>query len=338
MKKTSMILLATAVCLSFLIPANALAEQPDVLAQVGDVKITRDEVLAAAASQLAEIRQQEYDAIKGALDGIVDQTLLAKQAEKEGITLEEYFDKYIEKVIKEPTDQEVNDFYEKFKSRLRGQTLEAARPQIVARLRQVEGQKIYSQIMTGLKSATKVSVFLDPPRVAVTAGDNPTWGPKDAPVTIIEFSDYQCPYCGRAEKEAVAQVKENYKGKVRIVFRDFPLAFHKDSEKAHEAAACAGEQDKFWEMHDKLFANARALGIDKLYGYATEIGLDGEKFKACLDSGKTAAAIQQDLADGASFGVTGTPAFFINGRFISGAQPYSVFSEIIDDELARAGK
>ncbi|MDQ7008412.1 MAG: thioredoxin domain-containing protein [Acidobacteriota bacterium] len=310
------------------------AGQPEVLARVGGQEITKTQVLEAAASQLAELRQKEYDILKGALDQVIDEMLLNEAATKKGQTLEEFINAEIESKAGQPTDQEIQDFYNKYKSRLGGKTLEQARPQIVQRLGLMKKQELFNEIISRLRKAAEVAVFLDPPRVKVAEAGNPAWGPKDAPVTIIEFSDFECPYCARAEK-TIDQIKEKYAGKVRIVFRDFPLSFHRHAQKAHEAAACAGDQDKYWEMHKLLFDNQKALAPEQLVSYASQIGLDMDKFKACLDSGSKAEEIAADQKAGAAAGVSGTPAFFINGRFLSGAQPFEAFAQIIDEELAR---
>ncbi|MGC9057543.1 MAG: thioredoxin domain-containing protein [Candidatus Micrarchaeia archaeon] len=160
-------------------------------------------------------------------------------------------------------------------------------------------------------------------------------GDPNAPVTIVEFSDFQCPYCTRFYRETYGQINENYikTGKVKLVYRHFPLSFHENSEKAAEAAECAAEQGKFWEMHDKLFENNNALDINSLKKYAVDIGLDSQKFNECLDSGKTAEIVRKDFNDGTAAGVSGTPTFFVNGLSIVGAQPYSVFSNAIEQEL-----
>lgn len=172
----------------------------------------------------------------------------------------------------------------------------------------------------------------DPDRVSLSTDDDPSFGPEDAPVTIIEFSDFQCPYCARAVP-TIKQIIEEYGDNVRIVFRDFPLSFHKDAQKAAEAAECADDQGKFWEMHDKIFENQNAMGVDDLKQYAENLGLDTEEFDLCLDSDKYAEEVQNDLRDGQKVGVTGTPAFFVNGIKISGAKPFSEFKQVIDQEL-----
>ncbi len=204
-------------------------------------------------------------------------------------------------------------------------------------------------------------------KVAVVSGDGPVKGSPDAPVTIIEFSDFQCPYCAKAvvgSQAALPQVYEQYikAGKVKLVFRNYPLPFHENAQKAAEAASCAAEQNKFWEYHDKLFANQTALSVDNLKQYAKNFGLDTNKFNDCLDSGKTTAQVQKEMTDGASYGVSGTPSFFVfkgslsvdpqyiqtqaqtgqyiidlgnSNAMIIGAQPFSVFQKIIEEELKK---
>ena len=170
-----------------------------------------------------------------------------------------------------------------------------------------------------------------------TAGRPERGGGVKAPVTIIEFSDYECPFCGRAEK-IVNQVMTTYGDRIRLVYRDFPLEMHQHARLASEAANCANAQGKFWEYHAKLFDNQTALSEEQLKSYAGELGLDKAKFETCLKEKPFKAAIDKDMTDGSKVGVNGTPAFFINGRMLSGAQPFDKFKEVIDDELANAKK
>ena len=174
------------------------------------------------------------------------------------------------------------------------------------------------------------------PTLQIGTDNNPILGSKDAKVTIVEFSDFQCPYCGRFYSESLPQIEENYvkTGKVKIVFRHFPLSFHPYAQKASEATECANEQGKFWEYHNKLFENQGALTITDLKQYATDLGLDATKFNACLDSGKMASEVQKDFNAGQQYGVSGTPAFFVNGVSIVGAQPYAAFQQLIEQQLA----
>ncbi len=187
-------------------------------------------------------------------------------------------------------------------------------------------------------SAGDVEIAGTVERVKVPAeGGANAKGSEDALVTIVAFSDFQCPFCGRVNPTIDRLVSEN-KGKVRVVFRHYPLPFHTDAPLAAQAAMAAGEQGKFWEMHDKMFANQRAIKREDLDKYAQEIGLDAGKFKAALDTSKFKQAVEDDTALGSRLGVQGTPHFFVNGRVLSGAQPYESFKEIVDDELARADK
>ena len=180
--------------------------------------------------------------------------------------------------------------------------------------------------------------MLEPPRVTLDiTDDEPAKGPEDAPIVLVEYSDFQCPYCARAQP-SVAQVLQTYGDKVRLVFRDFPLAMHDNAQLAAEAGQCAAEQGQFWEYHDVLFANARALAASDLQQYATDLGLDMIPFNSCLESGRHTNGVQADLASGQARGVSGTPAFFINGRLLSGAQPFSAFQKIIDEELEQSGQ
>lgn len=167
--------------------------------------------------------------------------------------------------------------------------------------------------------------------------DDAVKGSEDAPVTIVEFSDYECPFCARFATQTLPAIDEQYikTGKAKLIFRDFPLGFHANAQKAGEAAECAGEQGKYYEMHDKLFAEGVAGGVASFKQYAKELGLDEAKFNECLDSGKMASEVQKDLRDGEAAGVEGTPAFFINGKLVSGAQPFEVFKSIIEEELAK---
>ncbi len=177
------------------------------------------------------------------------------------------------------------------------------------------------------------------PTVEATVDDDPGQGPEDAAVTIIEFSDFQCPYCARFVTETLPLILENYGDQVRFVFRDFPLtSIHPYALKAAEAAECADDQDAFWEYHDLLFANQSALDVDSLKSYAAEVGLDTNAFDECLDSDKPMEEVRSDLEDGAAAGVRGTPAFFVNGTLVSGAQPYSEFESAIEAALADAGQ
>jgi protein-disulfide isomerase len=186
--------------------------------------------------------------------------------------------------------------------------------------------------------------------VEVSVDDDPSWGPEDAPVTIIEFSEFLCPYCQRFALQTLPQIKQNYEGKVRYVYRDF-IIHGETSTKISEAAECADDQGKFWEYHDKLWEEYNTLVthyqtvgeqaetgmsdlVTTLKGYASDLGLDTDTFNDCLDTGKLTTEVQKDSQDARTYGVGGTPGFFINGQQVSGAQPFSIFQQVIDAALA----
>lgn len=177
--------------------------------------------------------------------------------------------------------------------------------------------------------------------VNVSIDDDPIKGDKDAPVTIVEFSDYECPYCGRFFRDTFPQIEENYieTGKVKYVFRDFPLSFHQNAIPAANAAECVREQggdEMYFEYHDVLFQNQRAMDIASLKKYASEFNINQDKFSKCVDDEKYYDEINKDFRDGQSYGVTGTPGFFINGKKLSGALPYTVFEQAIEEALEEA--
>jgi protein-disulfide isomerase len=205
-------------------------------------------------------------------------------------------------------------------------------------VKQQKSREQLTAFVDQLKQKHGVQITLAPPnlpRVEVAAR-GPSRGPDNAAVTIVEFSDFQCPYCGRVTP-TVEKLMKDYDGKVRLVFRHFPLSFHPNAAKAAEAGACAADQGKFWQMHDKMFSNQQKLTVDDLKSFAKDIGLDQGKFDKCLDSGEKAQLVSADEKDGEQAGVTGTPAFFINGIFINGAVPYEQFKETVDRELKRKG-
>lgn len=177
-----------------------------------------------------------------------------------------------------------------------------------------------------------------PPQVVrydVPVDDDPSIGPEDAPITIIEFSDYECPFCQQWHKEVYDQLLEAYPDEIRLVYRDFPItSIHPNATSAAYAANCAREQDAFWEYHDKLFDTELGLNTEAYLEYASQLGIDTEAFSECLDSGRYEEEVQADFDFAANLGVRSTPTFFINGIAVVGAQPFEVFQQVIDQELA----
>jgi len=325
--------LALALGLAAAAPGQEKAAPP-VAAIVAGKPIEVSEVDDLVRSQLMDLRAREHQLRSQALDALVTQALLEKEAEARGMTPEALHKAEVEdKAL--VTDADAKSYYEANKARF-GATSEAdALRQVKAGLgqqRQTERRAAFSR---DLRKKYEVKVLLEPYRVPVEVGAAPVRGNPGAPVTVVEFSDFQCPYCVRA-RPTVNRVRETYGDKVRWVFRHFPLDFHAQAEKAGEAAACAGEQGKFWEMHDLLWANSAQLQVADLKAHAATLGLDAASYGQCLDSGRHAGLVEADLRAGQGYGVSGTPAFFVNGRPLVGAQPFDAFAQVIDDELQRA--
>ncbi len=325
---------ALTICGVLLFATIAAAEQP--AATVAGKSISMSEVENHVRPKLIEIETERYEALREGLDELIAEELLTREAKARGVSEEELVKTEIVDKIPAPSDADVQKVYDDNKEQLGGQPLDAVKPQIISYLKEqkaVERQGVY---LDELKKKYKTVVLLKPPVVKVdTAGRASRGGGPNAPVTIIEFSDYECPFCKRAEP-TVEQVMDAYGDKVRLVYRDYPLPMHEHARLASQAAHCANAQGKFWEYHKKLFTSDD-LSKEKLEAMATEVGLDKAKFDACLEKQEFKAAIDKDIADGTAAGVNGTPAFFINGRSLSGAQPFEKFKEIIDEEITRAG-
>ncbi|MEE2787011.1 MAG: thioredoxin domain-containing protein [Myxococcota bacterium] len=277
--------------------------------------------------KVAELRQQ-------ALSNLIDKRLLDKEVKRlKKNTIDALISSEVIEKLKAPTESEIKAFYDANRDQIGEQKLDEIRDQIRNHLAQEKQQTAIGAYVTNLKKNNQVKTLLAPYRVPVKA-TGPSRGPANAKVTIIEFADFECAYCGRAGEVMKAVIKK-YPKDVRVVFRDFPLDFHPNAVPAAVAARCAGQQGKYWQMHDTLFENMHSLGADALRGYAKTIGLDLKKFDVCIADPKMPAAVRADQADAAQFGVEGTPAFFVNGIPVSGAQPLEVFAEIIDRELSR---
>ncbi len=309
----------------------------EVVARVGDEAITVGEVDAAARADLQKVRQQEFDARKRALDKLIEEKVFEREAKARGVDVAALVKAEVEDKAAQPTDAEIGDLYEKNKARLGGKTLEQAKPEIAEVLRRQKIEVRTSDFRKELLGKTPVQVLLDPPRIPISVPAS--WpgvkGPEGAPVTLVEFSDYQCGYCRRAEP-TVGQILAEYGDKIRFVYMDFPLSFHPRAMPSSIAAHCANEQGKYWPMHENLIREAGDLSDEDLKKRAAVVGLDAEAFGSCLASSRPQPGIEAAFKVGQDAGVGGTPSFFINGRMIIGAKPAEEFKAIIDDELARA--
>jgi protein-disulfide isomerase len=316
---------------------TAGAENPNTpVAKYNDTVITLKDVDAKAGSQLKALEKQKLELRMQVAEQMALEALAKVEAAKVGQTDDQWIKAQLEAKIPPPSEADINKVFEENKAKMPpGSTVESMREQIVGFLQKDKSREVAMKLFDELKTKGNYQLLLEEPRVQVAA-IGPSRGPEGAKVTIVEFSDFECPYCSRAE-ESVSQVMEKYAGKVRLVFRHFPLSFHPSAPKAAEAAACANDQGKFWEMHKQLFANRTALSIEDLKKHAAAVGLDQAKFNDCLDNSKMKTLVETDTKAGGEAGVSGTPAFFINGKLLSGAQPAAEFEKIIDAELKKGG-
>jgi protein-disulfide isomerase len=312
-----------------------------VVAEIGGKPVTMNELDTWIKDdlfkrELADKSPSEtFDVRSEALDRMLAERLVTAEAKRRGITVEVLMK---QESAKAPpvTNDEISAFYEQKKALLGGRTLEEMAPKISAHLEQQKKQEAWTKYLDGLREQAKVVIRLEQPRVKVAA-DGPAQGPPSAPVTIVEFSDFQCPFC-RREEGTVKQLLAQYQDKVRFVYRHFPLPMHPRAQPAAEAAACADEQGHFWDYHAKLFTDPPHLEDADLQRYATELGLDTTAFQQCVSQHKTKDLVGSDLAAGKAAGVSGTPAFFVNGLMISGARPVDAFTKVIDKELQQGAK
>lgn len=320
----------------------APSANPDqVVAEVAGKSITLKEVDAKweefDAAERARIVQAMYQNRRNMLNQLVGDILIENAAKAAGQPAAAFVEQDGAKRLPAITEADVAQFYEQNKDRAQGRTLDQLRGEIKPYLEERRRQQARAMLVDELmaKGGNTVKVMLDAPRYTVpTTAADPVRGNPSAPVTIVEFSDYQCPFCARVNP-TLAKVRETYGDRVKIIFKDYPLPNHPQAPKAAEAARCAGEQQKYWEMHDAMFANQRALEVPMLKQTARTIGLDGSAFDQCLDSGKHTAAVESGSALGNRMGVNSTPTLYINGRPLIGAMPFESFKQIIDEELAR---
>jgi protein-disulfide isomerase len=322
--------------------APGTGSQDQVVAKVGDRAITLKDVEAKwqqeDPAERARVNQLLYQHRRQAIQQIVGDSLMEEAAKKAGQSKDAWLQAEIARRTGEVPEEEIKRVYELNKDRVGTQTLDQLRDSIRKFIAANREQQAEAQIVDELMSkAGNVQILLDPPRYDVAvAKDDPSRGPADAPVTIVEYSDFQCPFCSRVVP-TLDELQKKYPGKVRLVFKDFPLPSHAEAPKASEAAHCAGEQGKYWEMHDKMFGNQQALKVADLKASAGSLGLDQGKFDQCLDSGKYKAKVEAAVAEGQKMGVQSTPTLYMNGRVISGAQPLEVFEAMLKEELELKG-
>lgn len=333
------VLITMSAALLFPVDATAGKATRDVLAEVDGGPITAAEVATAIGMPLYKLEAQIYEMKRQKLRQLVAEKLLAAEAAKRKISVAQLLERDVASKADSLSEAEIDSFYNAHKANFAAEE-NAGREQarlLLRAQRQAEAQTALLQrllaqasVMEHLKVPVAPSIEL--PKGGVARGND------KAPVRIVEFTDFHCPYCKLAEA-TVTEVLAKFGDKVSYEHRDFPIArLHPEAPRAHLAARCAAEQEKFWPYHDKLFAGPAQSGSEQLRSYASESELDVEAFAQCLESGRHQAALQQDIEIGTRLGVTGTPTFFINGRMLVGAQPLARFVDVIEEELAKVGR
>jgi len=310
----------------------------DVVATVGSTSITLAQVDERALQQSTgtfagmKLSQALYEARRAAVDDMVDDALIDQDGKARKLDRATVIEQEITAKVERVSDGDVAAWFQQNQSRLQGATLDQTRTAIASYLLQQRTLTARQQYVDRLRSKAAIHVTLEPPRQVIARIDRPSKGPANAPVEMIEFSDFQCPFCLSAFP-TVAQVVSTYGDRVHLVYRHYPLTNHPNARPAAEASQCAEEQGQFWRYHDLLFGDPSHLADADLKQRAAQLGLDTAQFNACVDTRKYKSDVDTDIRAGDEAGVNGTPAFFINGRVLSGAQPFEVFKRIIDEEL-----
>ncbi|HME06743.1 MAG TPA: DsbA family protein [Bryobacteraceae bacterium] len=323
---------------SALVPASFAAAMagdvsPDApLVAIDGNKLTLADLERMHPSALFHARNTFYEGQKKVVLSFVDDYLLQREAQKENLTVEQLLDRHVNSTIaKDPSEEALRVYYEGVDTT---EPYEKVREQIVGHLREVRIAKAKAAYMASLRQNAKIELLISPPRAEVAVKEIPVRGDAHAPVTIVEYADYECPYCQVAEPILQKVLAEN-QGKVDLIYKDVPLPMHAHAQKASEAALCAGDQGKFWEYHDHLYAT-KQFELQQLKAGARQLKLDGESFDKCLDAGDHAEKVKGTLKEGQQFGLEGTPSFFVNGRFVSGNLSAEDWRKMIDAEVTAA--
>jgi protein-disulfide isomerase len=315
------------------------ADIPAVLATIGNDKITMADVRTRVGDELdqneARYQRARHALIESALQQILQDRVLRTEAKKQNTTVLKLLTAEAGGSL-EPSEVEIAAWFKENRTRTGGRTLDQIQGEIGDYLRDQRRKDAAERLQTRLNAEQKVTVNLEPYRVQIDNEGAPAIGPADAPVTLVEFSDFECPFCGRFFP-TLKRLEEKFGDSLRIVYRHYPIAkLHPNAMKAAEASLCAHDEGKFWDLHDLMFQEQKRLAVKDLKVKASRAGLDQKKFDTCLDSGRHAARVQKDFDEASSLGVTGTPALFLNGIPIEGgAVSYEVAVKAIEKELAR---
>ena len=323
---------------AFLMPMSTFAGQTCTGLQGADSAVLVD--VNGTGLRLSDLERKDpavlfqasnafYEAERKAVNDFVDQYLLEQQAKKENLTVEQLLDKHVNRnIAKDPSEDALHVYYEGLDTK---EPYEAVRGKILEALRQRRIAKAKAAYLQTLHDQARINVRLAPPRANISLKGTPVRGNEHGGLTLVEFADYECPYCQQAEP-TLQKIEQDFKGKLLFAYKDTPLPMHPNAEKAAEAGLCAGAQGKFWEYHDLLFAT-KQLDAASLKQSARTLKLDAAAFDKCLDSSAMAEPIKTKIGEAQDLGIQGTPTLFINGRYFNGALGYEQLRDVLNEEL-----
>jgi protein-disulfide isomerase len=319
-------------------PPGSAAEHARVLAVVNGEELTSGSIEDSLKPLIYSVQERAYQMRKNQLDILINDKLLEQEAQKRKITTKALLEAEVDAKAKPVMEAEARAFYDQNKERVNGDFAQL-KDQIIQYLQEQQKRELQAAFAEQLRKAAALQVNLrapEPPVMQISLDDQPSKGSATAPVTIVEFTDFQCPSCAHVHP-VLEKLTAEYGDRLRLVVRDFPLEQHEFARKAAEAAEAARAQGKYWEYAALLFANQKALGVEQLKAYATQVGLDRAKFDAALDSGQFADKVQRDYQEGLSLGVGSTPTLYVNGR-ITNDRTYEGLKAAVEKALAEKAK
>jgi len=303
-----------------------------VLVEVGNTKITFADLQKKQPAAVFAADTSYYETERRALDMIIDDMLVQQQAAKEGLTVDQLFEKHVKSTLPpDPSEEALRVYFEGVDTT---DSFDVIRPKILKSLQDRRLNKAKAAYMATLRKEANIVLLLPPPRAPFTLTGVPMRGPKNAPVVVTEFADFECPVCQQVQP-IVDRIAKEFDGKVALAYKDFPLNIHANAEKAAEGSHCAEAQGKYWEYHDMMLDKKRT-DVSSLKEFARDLKLDPEAFDKCLDSGAKADVVKKSLDEANTLNLNGTPTFFVNGRYVSGNTTYDKLKAVITEELSAA--
>lgn len=325
----------TILLLVFLLGATQLfAADQKLVAKVGGKEITMAELDEAAKNDLMPIASQIYTAKKRRLDEMIQDELITMGAKDRKKSVEDFKKELNNSSVPTVSDDAIGVYYDANQAQFQGKPLDQVKEQIRQKLVQNKTLKEKAKVLDEIKQKYPVTIFLEEPKVEIKITGAPFRGPENAKVTVVEFSDFECPFCAKF-KDTIDQLNKEYPNDVKHVFRNNPLPFHKSAWPAAKAGICSHKQGKFWEMRAQLFSNQKAMDDASIRKYAETMGLKMDLFDACMKDPQLEKQLDDDIAYAQSVGAKGTPTSFINGTLFSGAQPYPALKQAVDQKLGK---